>query len=113
MVHDLSLRYEDVDALTVAYCVDNEDGTRTELNRVTLERVLMQLLENDPPACMKRRTRVTAAKLRDLAEKTEKIVRIHQGRMIHHWSHRPDSCAGLGPIGELDDGAPSKWELAA
>jgi len=67
-------RYEDVDARTVAYCVDNEDGTRTELNRVTLERVLMQLLENDPPACMKRRTRVTAAKLRDLAEKIEKIV---------------------------------------
>ena len=74
IVHDLSLRYEDVDALKVAYCVDNEDGTRTELNRVTLERVLMQLLENDPPARMKRRTRVTAAKLRDLAEKTEKIV---------------------------------------
>ena len=72
MVHDLSLRYED--ALTVAYCVHNEDGTRTELNRVTLERVLMQLLKNDPPACMKRRTRVTAAKLRDLAEKIEKIV---------------------------------------
>jgi hypothetical protein len=67
-------RYEDVDALTVAYCIDNEDGTRTELNRVTLERVLTELLKNDPPACMKRRARVTAAKLRDLAERIEKIV---------------------------------------
>jgi hypothetical protein len=33
--------------------------------------------------------------------------------MVHRWSHRPDSCAGLGPTGELADGAPLKLQLAA
>ncbi len=67
-------RYEDVDALTVAYCVENGDGSRTELNRVTLDGVLIPLLENDPPARMRRRARATVTKLRDLAEKLEKLL---------------------------------------
>jgi hypothetical protein len=67
-------RYEDVEVLTVAYCVENGDGSRTELKRVTLDGVLMQLLENDPPARMHRRAQTTVAKLRDLAEKLEKLL---------------------------------------
>jgi hypothetical protein len=64
---------EDVDPLTVTYRVDNEDQTRTELSRVTLDTVLMDLFENDPPARVKRRAKATAAKLRKLADKIERV----------------------------------------
>ncbi len=46
---------EEVDPLTVVYRVDNEDKTRTELNRVTLDAVLLQLLESGSPARMRQR----------------------------------------------------------
>jgi hypothetical protein len=65
-------RNENIDALTVAYCVDNEDGTRTELNRATLERSLMRLLENEATTeLVKRRIKVVACELRALAQRLE------------------------------------------
>jgi hypothetical protein len=68
-------RNENADALTVAYCVDNEDGTRTELNRTTLERALMRLLERETaPDQAKRRVKVVACELRALAEKLEGVA---------------------------------------
>jgi hypothetical protein len=68
-------RNESTDALTVAYCVDNEDGTRTEPNRATLERVLMRVVENDPAReHMKQRVKVVASELRVLAAKLEGVV---------------------------------------
>lgn len=66
-------RNEDVDPLTVAYLVDNGDKTRTELNRVALDKALIELLENDPPEHVERRAMVTAAKLRELADKIENV----------------------------------------
>jgi len=65
-------RDENTEALTVAYCVDNEDGTRTELNRATLEAVLMRLLENQvTPEQTTRRAKVVVSELRTLAAKIE------------------------------------------
>jgi hypothetical protein len=64
---------EDVEPLTVTYRVDNQDQTHTELSRVTLDAVLMELIENDPPTRVKRRVKVTAAKLRELADKIESV----------------------------------------
>ena len=64
---------EDVDPLTIAYLVDNEDLSRTELNRVSLDKVLIELLDNDPPEHVERRAMVTAAKLRELADKIEGV----------------------------------------
>jgi hypothetical protein len=106
-------RCEDIDALTVAYCVDNEDGTRTELNRVTLERVLMQLLKNDPPAheathqgngCQAERLGGKDRENRSAFSRAGwSIIGPIDPIVARVWS----------PTGELDDGAPSKWELAA
>jgi hypothetical protein len=62
-------RGENTDSLTLAYCVDNEDGTRTELNRVTLERVLARILEGDVGTSSQ--LRVVAAELRALAARVE------------------------------------------
>ena len=65
-------RGENVDALTIRYCVANEDGTRTELNRATLERVLMRIIE-DPAkrGDMESRVKVVACELRALATQLE------------------------------------------
>jgi hypothetical protein len=65
-------RGENTDSLTLAYCVDNEDGTRTELNRVTLERVMERLLEGKVGTSS--HLRVVAAELRALAEKVEGVA---------------------------------------
>jgi hypothetical protein len=65
-------RNENTDSLTLAYCVDNEDGTRTELNRVTLERALMRVVEEtDAPAAEVARLKVVACELRALATRLE------------------------------------------
>jgi hypothetical protein len=61
-------RNENTESLTLAYCVDNEDGTRTELNRVTLERALMRVVEETvAPAAGASRLKVMASELRALA----------------------------------------------
>jgi hypothetical protein len=65
-------RNDNTEALTVAYCVDNEDGTRTELNRVPLGRALMRYFETDAaPEHMKQRAKVVACELKALAIKLE------------------------------------------
>lgn len=65
---------EITDPLTLTYCVDNGDETRTELNRTTLEAVLSRYLEAvDLPARIPGRARVVAAKLRELAHKLEEL----------------------------------------
>lgn len=66
-------RSENIDALTVAYCVANEDGTRTELIRTTLESVLRRVIEDrDRPEDLDRRIKVVASELRTLATALEK-----------------------------------------
>ena len=67
-------RGENTDALAIAYCVDNEDGTRTELIRTTLEAILMRLLENPRTALPVERTNVVAAELRTLAARLEGLA---------------------------------------
>lgn len=68
-------RDENTEALTVAYCVDNEDGTRTELNRASLEAALMRLLENPAtPEQSVGRVKVVACELRALAAKVEGLL---------------------------------------
>ncbi len=65
-------RGEEVDALTVAYAVDNEDGTRVELLRTTLTQALVRCLEGEPaPAGLRSRARIVAAELRALAQRIE------------------------------------------
>jgi hypothetical protein len=65
---------ETTEPLTLAYCVDNADNTRTELNRTTLEDVLARLLEEaELPAQLPGRARVVAGKLRALAQKLEAL----------------------------------------
>lgn len=61
-------REENVDALTVAYVVANEDGTRTELLRTTLTQVFERCFETQNSSADRRfRARVIAAELRALA----------------------------------------------
>lgn len=65
---------EITDPVTLTYCVDNGDETRTELNRTTLEGVLSRYLEAvDLPARVPGRARVVAAELRELAQKLEAL----------------------------------------
>jgi len=65
-------RREGDDPLALAYCVDNEDGSRTELNRVTLRAVLERILDDggsspaDPA-----RLRLMAGEFRALARTLE------------------------------------------
>jgi hypothetical protein len=65
-------RGENTEALTLAYRVDNEDGTRAELNRVTLQRVMERLLDGEVGTSSQ--LRVVAAELRALAEKVERVA---------------------------------------
>jgi hypothetical protein len=41
-------RSEGQEPLMLAYCVDNDDGSRTELNRVTLDLVMRRILQQLP-----------------------------------------------------------------
>jgi hypothetical protein len=69
----LELR-ETTEPLTLAYCVDNADGTRTELNRTTLDAVVSRLSEEtEPPASITGRARIVAFALRQLAERLERL----------------------------------------
>jgi len=67
-------RGEEVDALTVAYAVDNENGTRSELLRTTLSAVLFRCMQQRGPTNRDRRARVVAAELRSLAARIEGAV---------------------------------------
>ena len=68
-------RAEEVDPLTVAYAVDNEDGSRTELLRTTLTAALLRCLESEPPRKDRgHRTRALIAELRVLAERVEGVL---------------------------------------
>lgn len=69
-------RGEEVDALTMVYAVDNDDGTRSELLRTTLAAALVRCLEKDPPGEIPRRARVVAAELRALAERIDGSARV-------------------------------------
>lgn len=60
-------RGESGDPLTLSYCVDNEDGSRLELNRVTLTQVLGRIFDQVTPPSRARRQDVARA-LRQLAE---------------------------------------------
>jgi hypothetical protein len=62
----------EVDALTLVYAVDNEDGTRAELVRTTLPAAIDKYLDQVPKSDqLKQRSRVLAAELRALAERIE------------------------------------------
>jgi len=67
-------RDENTDALTLAYCVDNEDGTRTELNRTTLEAALLRLADHPSVRLPAERAQVVAAELRSLAARLESVL---------------------------------------
>ncbi|HXR89563.1 MAG TPA: hypothetical protein VN750_04695 [Steroidobacteraceae bacterium] len=65
---------EITEPLTLTYCVDNGDDTRTELNRTHLGAVMARFLEDaDPPARLRGRARVVADELRQLAQKLEEL----------------------------------------
>jgi hypothetical protein len=65
-------RSEPGDPLSIAYCVDNEDGSRTELLRVSLANAVERTLrENEASAELRRRRRAVAASLRTLAQRLE------------------------------------------
>jgi hypothetical protein len=65
-------REEQVDPLAIAYCVDNEDGSRTELLRVPLAEVLDRAFEeNESSSGLSVRRRAVAASLRKLAKSLE------------------------------------------
>jgi hypothetical protein len=54
----------------LAYCVDNDDGSRTELNRVTLSSVLERILDGVSPPDPAR-LKIVAGHLRVLARTLE------------------------------------------
>jgi hypothetical protein len=60
-------RGEATDPLALAYCVDNEDGSRVELNRVPLSQVLGRIFDQVTPPDPAR-LRVFARALRELAD---------------------------------------------
>ena len=65
---------EITDPLTLTYCVDNGDDTRTELNRTTLGAVMSRFLDNDDlPARIPGRAKIVAAKLPQFAQKREAL----------------------------------------
>ena len=59
---------ESVDALTMDYCVDNQDGTRTRLHRIDMRTTLTQLMDD---GVERRQAKVVAAQLRALAQQLE------------------------------------------
>ena len=64
-------RREGTDPLTLVYCVDNEDGSRTELNRVTLTSVLERILDDVVSPADPARLKVVASEFRALARMLE------------------------------------------
>lgn len=65
---------ETAEPLTLTYCVDNTDGTRTELNRTTLDAVISRLLDDaDPPTSITGRAKIVAFALRQLADRLERL----------------------------------------
>lgn len=64
-------RGEGTDPLALAYCVDNEDGSRTELNRVTLTSVLERVIDDPVSPADPARLRMAAGELRALARTLE------------------------------------------
>ena len=63
---------ENVDALTIAYCVPNANGTRTQINRGTVTLALSRWMEQAPASSDSRlRARAMAKALRDLATTLE------------------------------------------
>lgn len=69
-------RADNVEALTIAYCVDNQDGTRTEILRLTLQDALDHALDAEDriasDASRRAQTKVIAAELRALADRIER-----------------------------------------
>lgn len=66
---------EITDPLTLTYCVDNGDDTRTELNRTSLGAVMARFLDDpDPAARLRGRAKVVADELRKLAQKFEELT---------------------------------------
>jgi hypothetical protein len=64
---------EGVDPLTVTYSVNSQDDTRTELNRIDLNKALMLPLEGDGmSAGIEARAKVVAERLKQLAVRLEK-----------------------------------------
>lgn len=64
---------ETTEPLTLSYSVDNTDGTRTELNRTTLDAVISRLVQDaDPPSSITGRVRIVAFALRQLADRLER-----------------------------------------
>jgi hypothetical protein len=65
---------EATEPLTLAYHVENADGTRTEINRTTLGAVLSRILEEPSPLVRQTdRARAMAAELRQLAQRLEDL----------------------------------------
>jgi len=69
---------ESVDALTVDYCVDNEDGTRTRLNRINLGTALIDRIErtHEYTAVERRLVRTVVTELRGLAQALERATTV-------------------------------------
>ena len=67
------LHNEDVGALTLDYCVDNQDGTRTRLHRMDLPTALIECLERieGRAGVTHKAPSVMAAALRSLAQQLE------------------------------------------
>lgn len=64
---------EDTESLTLTYCVDNGNGTRTELNRTTLDAVMSRFFDGDhEPTQLPSRARMVAFALHQLAGKLER-----------------------------------------
>ncbi len=65
---------ETTEPLMLAYRVANADGTRTELNRTTLDSVITRLLEDtDSPTRIAGRAKIVAFALRRIAERLERL----------------------------------------
>lgn len=66
-------RRETAEPLTLVYHVDNADGSRTQLNRTSLDDVVARVLEDAvPPASITGRARIVALALRRLADRLER-----------------------------------------
>ncbi len=67
-------RGEKTEPLTLTYCVQSRQDTRTELNRTTLEDVLSRILEDvRPEDRLASRARTVAARLHELADRIEAL----------------------------------------
>lgn len=65
---------EITEPLTLAYCVDNGDGTRMELNRTTLDAVVTRVVDSpESRATLPGRAKVMAFSLRQIADRLERL----------------------------------------